>query len=1228
MPLEQIRPVAALNSSESLRRASYFDYPTSSSASNSPFSRDETGSDFDRENMDGDGDDANERYKRYSSSSRNSESMSLAKLGGVGGVTRSGSWGRSSLPENSHSSRPAGEEGRPSLFKPLRSSLARYREEPEEHDLNLVESTHSTTSLGHASTLATAGVPHRPSSDGDSVLASSPSRCIPSAATLADQPTSIAPGSSRTSTASSAAAFSLRSLSNRNSTGSVSSLASSVVSRGELDRLTPAPLVESPAAFYATSAGKSNPDSTLTGSSSSSSTALSSPSRHHAADAAQEDDDHSAHKDDGSDAPSQDTAELTSSSADPMSSRVSGDSTAVVASRTPTDMEFSADAGAEGTSLLSSPAQILNSPPTRLRQPIGSPTSESGLQPSAEELLSSSGTNTYSPLVPRRHSGMIMLRSRSQLALHPGLTMTFASADGGRAAARERARKQTGWENAPFSVLEAQRHARSFAYSQPASPGASGTSVAWDASTPTSLLQPAASVNELAAVRSPKISSRPLEHTALSPQSSPSLQPPTSNSEAVGSTQRPAHLARQKSEHTLSCAALARLDTVLGYYGNDAPEQMLPASADAATTAMSASGRPQPIRSPSGSVILGSNSLLRTPTTEEWSRYLESQGVGLTGRRSRTGTDLSSSSSVQRGSRLALSGMHSTLKPDQDPAAADYDEDSDMDSDGSEDHDIGVEVLEKLRQLGLSRAASRAGSALGDELASLHEEDEDNLSPVSPQVDKILPQADLTPLTPLASGTKALPSQCTSFTKPNSSPSTPQAGIDRGTTIRLPRSKRPTVSSDIQGSGQLYSHDFNGEKSINDFEIVSDIGRGAYGLVKKARRKGPDGRPQGEEVVIKYIIKSRILADCWRRHRVLGPIPVEIHVMDQLRRIAYVTPTKPRPWAPKRPKTLEEYRARKRLDAERSEALVQVVSPTAAVTPSSHPNICRMLDFFEDHEFYYLVMPCFGRGQDLFDYVESAPDGLAASQCRSIFGQVADALWFLHANNIVHRDIKDENVILDGEGNAQLIDFGSAAHVRPGKLFDTFSGTLDYAAAEILQGEKYAGQAQDVWALGVVGFVLLCGECPFWNGEEAVQGLEEGTRAAQTLKERCMIARGGPTDPDKDLEDQDLDMAPLDPAWSPCKDREGAEPDGGGRVDDFVDLISRCLELDPESRPLAEQICQHRFLAGHAGWTGRRGWQHLKAPIVSSCTTASEAKSSASAPPAAIFSTWLRGQIQ
>lgn len=293
--------------------------------------------------------------------------------------------------------------------------------------------------------------------------------------------------------------------------------------------------------------------------------------------------------------------------------------------------------------------------------------------------------------------------------------------------------------------------------------------------------------------------------------------------------------------------------------------------------------------------------------------------------------------------------------------------------------------------------------------------------------------------------------------------------------------------------------------------------------------------------------------------------------MDQLRRLQYTEPPEPPPWAPSRMRL----RQGRPLDPE----IIQSEVKAASV---GHPNICKMVDFFEDHEFYYMVMPCFGTGQDLFDFVESAPDGLRADQVRSIFGQVADGLRFLHANQIVHRDVKDENVILDGHGNAQLIDFGSAAHIRPGRLFDTFSGTLDYAAAEILRGEKYGGQEQDVWALGVVGYVLFCGECPFWNGEEAIMGLAPETRAAQALQGRCLIDDGA------------------------ASSSVGSSDDGGGRLTDAADLISRCLEVDPKDRPTAAQVCEHRFLVGDHGWSGRRGW--LRDPTTTTATTSHPAE--------------------
>lgn len=229
-----------------------------------------------------------------------------------------------------------------------------------------------------------------------------------------------------------------------------------------------------------------------------------------------------------------------------------------------------------------------------------------------------------------------------------------------------------------------------------------------------------------------------------------------------------------------------------------------------------------------------------------------------------------------------------------------------------------------------------------------------------------------------------------------------------------------------------------------------------------------------------------------------------------------------------------------------------------------HPNICKLLDFFEDREFYYVVMPRFGTGVDLFDRVESQPAGLEPFEVRSLVGQLTDALRFLHANGIVHRDIKDENVILDGDGRCQLIDFGSAAHWRPGKRWDTFSGTLHYASPEILRGEMYGGKEQDVWALGAVCYVLLVCETPFAElPDEVLAGLAPGSRAEEALEARCGGAHA----------------------------MDGLEAEGGGALGDAADFVRRCLEMEQGERPTAEQLLGHRYLVGNGGWVGRKGWE-------------------------------------
>ena len=192
-------------------------------------------------------------------------------------------------------------------------------------------------------------------------------------------------------------------------------------------------------------------------------------------------------------------------------------------------------------------------------------------------------------------------------------------------------------------------------------------------------------------------------------------------------------------------------------------------------------------------------------------------------------------------------------------------------------------------------------------------------------------------------------------------------------------------------SSDTISKEIKKKKKITDFDILEDMGQGAYGQVKLARYSDNSAK----KVVLKYVTKRRILVDTWTRDRRLGTVPLEIHVLDYLRR-----------------------------DGLR------------------HPNIVEMTDFFEDDINYYIEMVPHGLpGMDLFDYIEMRTT-MDEAECRKIFLQVVDALHHLHTKAlVVHRDIKDENIILDGETNVKLIDFGSAAYIKNGP-FDVFVGTI------------------------------------------------------------------------------------------------------------------------------------------------------------------------------------------
>ncbi|KAK6891951.1 Serine/threonine-protein kinase PSK1 [Candida tropicalis] len=224
-------------------------------------------------------------------------------------------------------------------------------------------------------------------------------------------------------------------------------------------------------------------------------------------------------------------------------------------------------------------------------------------------------------------------------------------------------------------------------------------------------------------------------------------------------------------------------------------------------------------------------------------------------------------------------------------------------------------------------------------------------------------------------------------------------------------------------------------KKFSEFKVVKNMGEGAYGKVVLAQHK----EDKHYKIIIKCINKERILVDTWVRDRKLGTIPSEIQIM-------------------------------------------------AYLNSEPHPNIMRIVDFFEDSKYYYLETPIFGNPPaiDLFDFIEIKKD-LNEVECKFIFKQIVSSIYHLHQNGIVHRDIKDENIIIDEKGVIKLIDFGSAGYVRQGP-FDVFVGTIDYASPEVLRGEKYEGKPQDIWALGILLYTMLYKENPFYNVDEIMEG--------------------------------------------------------------------------------------------------------------------------------------------
>jgi len=144
---------------------------------------------------------------------------------------------------------------------------------------------------------------------------------------------------------------------------------------------------------------------------------------------------------------------------------------------------------------------------------------------------------------------------------------------------------------------------------------------------------------------------------------------------------------------------------------------------------------------------------------------------------------------------------------------------------------------------------------------------------------------------------------------------------------------------------------------------------------------------------------------------------------------------------------------------------------------SHHPNIVKLLDYFASDSCVYLAMELVDGGnvQDRLDEVGRFSEQEGAS----IFKQVVSAVHHLHDQSITHRDIKPDNLLFAYKGNSSVVkltDFGLST-MKEGRL-TAKCGTPSYCAPELLSDAGY-GRAVDLWALGVLAYVLIVGELPF-----------------------------------------------------------------------------------------------------------------------------------------------------
>ena len=158
----------------------------------------------------------------------------------------------------------------------------------------------------------------------------------------------------------------------------------------------------------------------------------------------------------------------------------------------------------------------------------------------------------------------------------------------------------------------------------------------------------------------------------------------------------------------------------------------------------------------------------------------------------------------------------------------------------------------------------------------------------------------------------------------------------------------------------------------------------------------------------------------------------------------------------------------------------------------NHPNIIKLFGYFQDNKNIYLVME-FAEGGTLYDLFTVRKRPWTEEEAKPLTYQMLHAVAYLQMRQIIHRDIKLENVLLDAQGNPKLSDFGWAVHTTGGRR-KSFCGTLIYLSPEQSRKEEY-NCSIDIWSLGILTYEMINGSPPFCGSkpDEVFKQIQEKT---------------------------------------------------------------------------------------------------------------------------------------